>query len=93
MMPGATKEEVIAVLMSVHCQLRAIASRMEAADIPKEAAVSAILDQAASAVLLAGFRLDLEAARAAAEPSKLSDETARIMYALAGLTTNQDETK
>lgn len=93
MMPGATKEDVIAELVAMHCRLRAIASRMETADIPREAAVSALLDQAGSCVLLAAFRLDIDAARKAADPAKLADETARIMYALAGLTTNKDETK
>ena len=91
MMPGATKEDVIAELVAMHCRMRAIASRMETADIPREAAVSALLDQAGSSALLAAFRLDLDAARKAADPGKLADETARIMYALAGI--NQDETK
>lgn len=91
MMPGTTKDEVIAELVAMHCRLRAIASRMEIAEIPREAACSALLDQAGSAALLAAFRLDIDAARKAADPGKLADETARIMYALAGI--NQDETK
>ena len=93
MMPGTTKDEVIAELVAMHCRLRAIASRMEIADIPREAACSALLDQAGSAALLAAFRLDIDAARKAADPDKMADETGRNQYALAGLTTNQDETK
>lgn len=93
MMPGTTKDEVIAELVAMHCRLRAIASRMEIADIPREAACSALLDQAGSAALLAAFRLDIDAARKAADPAKMADETGRNQYALAGLITTQDETK
>lgn len=93
MMTGTTKDEVIAELVAMHCRLRAIASRMEIADIPREAACSALLDQAGSAALLAAFRLDIDAARKAADPVKMADETGRNQYALAGLITNQDETK
>lgn len=92
-MPGTTKDEVIAELVAMHCRLRAIASRMEIADIPREAACSALLDQAGSAALLAAFRLDIDAARKAADPAKMADQTGRNQYALAGLITNQDESK
>lgn len=93
MMPGATKQEIIEELVNVHCRLRAIASRMQDSTIPREAACSALLDQAGSTALLAAFRLDLDAARKAADAGHMSATITRHQFALAGLSTDQDETK
>lgn len=92
MSAAVTHKELIAELVGTYCRLRAIASRMDTSN-PRQAACAALADQAGSTALLAAYRLDATEAAKAADAGRMAYDIACHMYALAGLTPDQDTAK